>query len=142
VYNPEHTSLFFVPILLFPGGNDLLAAGLPNWNSPNFSFYRINVTSHEAFDLGEVSGNWNSFDFVWAEPGKTVLFSRTVNGLTNIWNCSLQDRSLTQISFGTGPDFSPMPDPGGKGIYFVKARDAYQDFFTLRKDADPDIRRG
>jgi hypothetical protein len=51
-----------------------------------------------------------------------VLFSRTVNGLTNIWKYNLQDRSLTQITFGTGPDFSPMPDPGGKGIYYVNGR--------------------
>jgi hypothetical protein len=45
-----------------------------------------------------------------------------VNGLTNIWNYSLQDRSLTQITFGTGPDYSPMPDPGGKGIYYVNGK--------------------
>ena len=36
------------------------------------------------------------------EPGKTVLFSRTVNGLTNIWSYRLQDRALTQITIGTG----------------------------------------
>ena len=59
---------------------------------------------------------------MWAEPGNTVLFSRTVNGLTNIWKYSLKDRSLTQITFGTGPDYSPMPDPGGKGIYFVNGK--------------------
>ena len=64
----------------------------------------------------------NAFDVAWAEPGKTVLFSRTVNGLTNIWNYSLKDRSVTQITFGTGPDYSPMPDPGGKGIYFVNGK--------------------
>ena len=34
----------------------------------------------------------------------------------------MQDRSLTQITFGTGPDFSPMPDPGGKGIYYVNGK--------------------
>ena len=28
VYNPEGTGLFFIPLLLFPGGNDLLAAGV------------------------------------------------------------------------------------------------------------------
>ena len=119
VYNPEGTGLYFFPLLLFPGGNDLLAAGVPNLAEPKFHFYRINVTSHKAIDLGEVSGNP---DVAWAEPGKTVLFSRTVNGLTNIWKYSLQDRSLTQITFGTGPDYSPMPDPGGKGIYFVNGK--------------------
>jgi serine/threonine protein kinase/Tol biopolymer transport system component len=119
VYNSEGSGLHFFPILLFPGGNDLLAASVPPSFGPNFRFYRINVTSHEAVDLGEVSGNP---DVVWAEPGSAVLFSRTVNGLTNIWKYRLQDRSLTQIIFGTGPDFSPMPDPGGKGIYYVNGK--------------------
>ena len=80
------------------------------------------MTTHEAVDLGAVSGNRNLDDIVWAEPGMTLLLSRTVNGLTNIWKYSLQDRSLTQITFGAGPDFSPMPDPGGKGIYFVNGK--------------------
>ncbi len=119
VYSPQGTGLFFIPLLLFPGGNDLLAAGTRQFSS-NFGFYRINVTSHEGVDLGEVSGNFS--DVAWAEAGKTVLFSRTVNGLTSIWSYSLQDRSLTQITFGTGPDYSPMPDPGGKGIYYVNGK--------------------
>ena len=59
---------------------------------------------------------------MWAEPGNTILFSRTVNELTNIWNYNFKDQALTQITFGTGPDFSPMRDPGGKGIYFVNGK--------------------
>jgi Tol biopolymer transport system component len=118
VYSSQSADLGVVPVLLFPGGNDLLAAGVRR-GSPNFRFFRINVASHEAVDLGEVSGN---HDVVWAEPGNTVLFSRNVNGLTNIWSYSLKDRNLTQITFGTGPDYSPMPDPGGKGIYYVNGK--------------------
>jgi serine/threonine protein kinase len=120
VYNSEGSGYFFLPLLLFPSGNDLLAARFPPSFGPKFRFFRINVTSHVATDLGEVSGN--PTDVVWAEPGKTVLFSQTVNGLTNLWSYSLQGRSLTQITFGTGPDFSPMPDPGGKGTYFVNGK--------------------
>jgi len=121
VYGSQATGLRFVPRLLFPGGNDLLAAASSSsFNQQQFHFYRINMTGHEAVDLGEVSGN--AFDVVWAEPGKTVLFSRTVNGLTNIWNYSLKDRSLTQITFGAGPDYSPMPDPGAKRIYYVNGK--------------------
>ena len=77
------------------------------------------MSNHKAVDLGEVSGNP---EVVWADPGKSVLFSRTINELTNIWSYSLQGRSLTQITFGTGPDYSPMPDPGGKGIYYVNGK--------------------
>jgi serine/threonine protein kinase len=119
LYSSQSTGFSLRPLLLYPGGNDLLAADGPVF-SPNFRFYRINLTSHEAVDLGEVSGN--SIDVVWAEPGKSVLFSRTVNGLTNIWNYSLKDKAQTQITFGIGPDFSPMPDPGGKGTYFVNGK--------------------
>jgi serine/threonine protein kinase/Tol biopolymer transport system component len=120
VYDSKSTGLFLTPLLVFPGGNELLSAAPSTFFvQPEFRFYKINVTSHGAVDLGEVSRN---FDVVWAEPGKTLLFSRTVNGLTNIWKYNLQDRSLTQITYGTGPDFSPMPNPGGKEIYYVNGK--------------------
>ena len=119
VYNSEGSGQSFYPLQLFPGGNDLLAAGVPR-DSPNVRILRINLTSHDAIDLGEISPGRPGV--AWAEPGRTLLFTRTVNGLTNIWKYSLEDRSLTQITFGTGPDYSPMPDPGGKGIYFVNGK--------------------
>jgi Tol biopolymer transport system component len=122
VYNAESTGLFFFPLLIFPSGNDLLAAGI-RVDSPNLRIFRINLTSHEAaevpVDPGEVSKN---IDVAWAEPGNSILLSRNVNGLTNIWKFGLQERSVTQITFGTGPDYSPMPDPGGRGIYFVNGK--------------------
>ena len=59
MYNSEDAGLLFFPLLVFPGGNDLLAVGLRSWGSPNFRFYRINLTSHEAVDLGEISGHAN-----------------------------------------------------------------------------------
>ena len=121
VYNGEGTGLNFYPKLLFPGGNNLLGAGFPPTDEGKCRFYRINVTSHEAAYLGE-GELYGDFHVAWAEPGKTLLFSRTVNGLTNIWKYSLQDQSQTQITFGTGPDYSPMPDPGGKGIYYVNGK--------------------
>ena len=119
VYSSQGTGLVFFPLLLFPGGNDLLAAGFRD-SSWNFSFYKINVSRHKAIDLGEVTGT--PFGAAWDKPGKIVLFPRTVNGLWNIWNYNLEDRSLTQITSGAGPDYSPMPDPGGKGIYFVNGK--------------------
>jgi len=124
VYKPQGNSLFARQLLLFPGGNDLLARD-GTLNSPNERIFRISLTSHDAVDLGEMPGSGNVANVAhvaWAEPGNSILFSRTVNGLTNIWKYSLQDRSLTQITFGTGADFSPMPDPGGKGIYYLNGR--------------------
>jgi len=129
VYNSDGTGLDFIPLLLFPGGNEILCAAASNlggeqqfhfYGEQQFHFYRISLTSHEADDLGEVSGK--ALDVAWGEPGVTVLFGRNVDGLTNIWNYNLKDRNLTQITFGAGSDEAPMPDPSGKGIYFVNGK--------------------
>jgi serine/threonine protein kinase len=121
VYKPaEGSGLYFYPLLVFPGGTDLLAGGIQTQLGPGFHIYKINVVRHDAADLGEMSGNWR--DAVWGDPGNTVLFTRTVNGLTNIWSYDLRDRSFAQITFGAGPDYAPMPDPSGNGIYFVNGR--------------------
>jgi serine/threonine protein kinase/Tol biopolymer transport system component len=129
VYRAEGTGLDFIPLLLFPGGKNILSAASSNLGGEQqfhfhgeqqFHLYGINVISHETVDFGEVSGN--AFDVSWGETGKTVLLSRNVNGLTNIWNYSLKDRSLTQITYGAGSDEAPMLDPGGKGIYFVNGK--------------------
>jgi serine/threonine protein kinase len=117
VYKPQDNSLLFEPLLLFPGGNDLLA-GASRLHSPYYHIFRISLPNHEAVDLGEMPGG----GVAWAEPGNSLLCSREVNGLTNIWKYGLRDGSLTQITFGTGPDYSPMPDPGGKGIYYLNGR--------------------
>ena len=119
VYNPGNTSLDWFPASLYPGGANLLAFGMSP-QSRSIRFVRVNLTSHGADDLGEVSGG--NPDISWAEPGNSVLLSRTLNGLQNIWQYSFRDRSSTQVTFGTGPDYSPMPDPGGKGIYFVNGK--------------------
>jgi Tol biopolymer transport system component len=119
VYESKGASHF--PILMFPGGNDLLVAGVEVGDSPNISFSKINLATRQTVELGEVSG-YRSGYCAWAEPGVSVLLSRTVNGLTNLWEYNLRDRSLTQMTFGTGSDFSPMPDPVGKGIYYVSGR--------------------
>jgi serine/threonine protein kinase/Tol biopolymer transport system component len=120
VYNPEGNGLHFYPKLVYPGGDDLLAGGFAG-DEGKCRFYKINVTSHQALALGDCE-LYGDFSVVWGEPEKTVLFSRTVNGLTNIWKYGLQDHTMTQITFGTGPDVSPMPDPAGKGIYYVNGK--------------------
>ena len=66
--NSEGLKLF--PSLLFPGGNDLLAVGVPPGGGTKVHFDRINVTKHQAVDLSEAPTN--GFDYAWAEAGKTV----------------------------------------------------------------------
>lgn len=114
----DDTRVFLKPLLLFPGGKDLLAAA---WRSdaPDPRLIKIDVNSHKTADLGELPGN---ADVAWDQPGKSLLFSRNVNELINIWSYDLRDHALRQITFGAGPDFAPMPEPSGRGIYFVNGK--------------------
>jgi len=79
-------------------------------------------------------------DVVWGEPGKNVLYGRTVNGLTNIWKMDVSDKSLAQVTFGPGPDHSPMPDPAGKGIYVVNGKSTgYLTVYNTKTRSSVDI---
>jgi serine/threonine protein kinase/DNA-binding winged helix-turn-helix (wHTH) protein/Tol biopolymer transport system component len=121
VYTFDNPPMILHWVLPFPDGNGLLVASAV---SNQIHFHKVNLSSHTALDLGAVDlGDVSRYPrVVWAEPGKTLLFGRTVNGLTNLWKYSLIDRALTQITYGPGPDYSPMLDPVKKGIYYVNGR--------------------
>ncbi len=85
-----------------------------------FRAHEIDIAKKTETDLDEIPGI--AAGVVWADPGNTILFSRTLNGLTNIWKYGLADKKLEQVTLGTGPDTWPMPDPGGKGLYFVNGK--------------------
>jgi Tol biopolymer transport system component len=108
-------------ILPFPEGNRLLVlTGDTVSFIESTNAFEVDPSKQTAINLAEIPADPTGL--VWAEPGKTVAFSRTVNGLKNIWKYSLKDKELTQVTFGTGPDSSPMPDPEGKGLYFVNGK--------------------
>ena len=111
--------LNFMP---FPNGQELLVVAGADVieGSPTVSLYRVDVAKHAERKIGEIAGSPTGT--AWETPGESVACSRTVNGVTNIWTYRLSDGTLTQNTFGAGPDLSPMPDPNGKGIYFVNGR--------------------
>jgi serine/threonine protein kinase/Tol biopolymer transport system component len=121
IYSLSNTGLINPRILPFPDGQDLLILArktLAIATKP--AIKKVNLSSHMASDLGELPENTDGF--VWGEPGRTIYFSRTVNGITNLWEYTLADGSLKQVTLGPGPDTYPMPDPAGKGIYFINGR--------------------
>jgi serine/threonine protein kinase/Tol biopolymer transport system component len=110
-------------ILPFPDGERLLVLTADTVSGLEiFHAYIVEIASRTENDLGELPGD--VFQANWSEAGKSALFGRTVNGLTNIWKFTLQDKSLSQVTFGTGPDLWPMPDPAGKGLYIVNGKAA------------------
>jgi len=109
-----------VSVLPYPDGNNLLVVTSARISDKDRHFYKVNVPSHSAAELGAVPGN--PADVVWAEPGKSVLLTRTANGLTNLWKYGLEDHALSQVTFGPGPDSSPMLSPAATGIYYVNGK--------------------
>jgi serine/threonine protein kinase/Tol biopolymer transport system component len=129
VFSSAKEGMFLVRILPNPDGTDLLVAAAKvtenfapgeNFVPSNLTLFKVNVASHTTERIGELQGN--PAGIVWAFPGKSVLFSRTIEGVTNIWEYTLSDGGLRQITFGAGPDLSPMPDPSGKTLYFVNGK--------------------
>jgi Tol biopolymer transport system component len=142
VYTFENPPLWPISILPFPGGSDLLVASVAQYNDQQFHLHKVSVASRSALDLGTASVNrpLMGLDIVWEEAGKTLLFSRTVNGLTNLWRYNLADRSLTQVTYGPGPDYCPMPDPAGRGIYYVNGRQSgYLTAYHVRAKESVDL---
>jgi serine/threonine protein kinase len=120
IFSFDPKSLPITRMLSFPDGTRLLVLLADSVSAvENFHAYVVDPTQRSPLDLGDIPGIPN---VAWEEPGKSFYFSRTVSGLTNIWKFDLKDKSLTQITFGTGPDEAPMPDPAGKGLYLVNGK--------------------
>ena len=119
--NPPRTA---VAILPYPDGENLLVLSAQNLDpTRTLLLHRLNLAARQTTDLGSLSvSSLGSLDVVWAEPGKSLVFSRTVDGLTNLWKFDIASQALTQVTFGPGPDYSPLPDPAGKGFYYVNGK--------------------
>ena len=104
----------------YPDGSRLLIATRDERNSPNVHFLEFKLSGAKATEIGTVDGNPSYA--TWFEPGKSVVFNRTANSLTNLWKYDLEDQSLVQLTSGSGPDNNPMADPSGKGIFYVSGK--------------------
>jgi serine/threonine protein kinase/Tol biopolymer transport system component len=137
VFKFEAAAGFPVGLLAYPGSDALLVATVRSVLGDNL-LHKVTISSHTAADIGEVPADVNGA--AWDEPGKSVFIAHTVKGLTNIWKYNLEDRSLTQVTSGAGPDFSPMPDPAGKGFYFVNGKSSgFLTAYNVRSKQSVDI---
>jgi serine/threonine protein kinase/Tol biopolymer transport system component len=122
IYNYKELGITFPTLLVFPDAANVLLIGHPNGAggaaSEATEIYKVNLAGHKAMDLGEKAG----LDLTWGEPGKTLLFSRELNGIFNLWEYDLEHKAAVQLTSGPGPDSWPMRDPSGKGIFFINGK--------------------
>ena len=128
-----------VSILPFPDGNRLLVfTGDPVSFIDQVNAFEVDLSKKSASDLGEIPAD--RFSLVWNQPGETIAFSRAANGLRNIWQFALNGRRISQLTFGPGPDESPMPAPDAKGLYFVNGKSSsVLTAYNTRSKASTDI---
>ena len=137
LYTWEQNTLPPARLLAYPDREHLLMLTAdPVSLLEGFHAYRVDIAKRTMEELGEIPGSPGGV--TWSEPGKSIFLTRTINGLTNIWKYGLEDKSFSQISFGPGPDFAPMPDPGGRGMYMVNGRPA--DYLTAYRTRNKDTR--
>jgi serine/threonine protein kinase len=114
-----HSTLYALDLKTYPDGKSLL---LTSANAGTLTLLRLDLSTHQAEKLADLPDT--SVFTSWATPGKNLYVCRKVNGISNLWEFSLNDHSLQQITFGPGPDKIPMSDPTGKGLYFINGRSA------------------
>ena len=116
---PVYTLSAYATLRMYPDGQHLLVCSL---DSKVLKLDRLDVATRKLDKIAEVPDAVSIPN--WATAGQSVYLSREVNGIINIWEFSLEDHSLKQMTDGTGPDFNPAADPNGKGVYFVSGRTA------------------
>jgi serine/threonine protein kinase len=75
-----------------------------------------NKKYEELFTLNGINGG------DWLEPGKSLVLSKRVNGLINLWKYDIDSKNLTQLTTGPGPDYNPMSDPATHSIYYANGK--------------------
>jgi serine/threonine protein kinase len=138
VFDLKNLTMSVRAALVFPGGDSLLAGTGPNTPPASLQFQRLNTATGKITELGSVSGSPGSL--AWDEPGKSLLMNRNVNGIINLWQYNLDDKSLVQLTSGPGPDSHPMKDPTGKGIFFVNGEQSgYLTVYDVAKKSSSDV---
>jgi Tol biopolymer transport system component len=122
IYTLPLTNFPRVILKTYPDGKGLLIINASSRNSAKTSFHRLDLATGKLENFGELPDT--SAFASWAIPGKSLYVSRKINGISNLWEFSLEDHSLKQITSGPGPDRIPMSDPNGRGVYFINGRSA------------------
>ncbi len=138
IFDFKPTGFLPYKALMFPDGAALLIIGTKSAFAPGaFQIYKVNLASRTGTDLGEVAGD--GFSVTWGDPGNTLLIHRSNNGIVNLWEFNIAQKQYTQLTFGPGPDYFPMKDPAGKGIFFVNGKDSgFLSVYDLRSKSTSD----
>lgn len=99
-----------------------------------------NLADKKQRDLGKIV---SADEENWLVKDKSLILSREVNGLKNLWKYDLDNQSLTQITTGPGPDLSPMVDVVRNRILYVSGKQSAELLsYTIKNKSSHSIGRG
>jgi serine/threonine protein kinase/Tol biopolymer transport system component len=117
----ENSNLRPNHVRLFPDGKNLLVVVRDRTIQDQVQLLKLDIASRQIEKIGSIS-DAGLYDAAWFQSGKNLVFSRRIHGVSNLWKYDLDTHELTQITSGAGDDFCPMPDPAGKGVYYVNGK--------------------
>ena len=141
VYKSQDSGLFVAPVLLFPGGNELLAAGWPILTLPtSFRILGINLTSHQAVDLGEVSVNFSNPDYRVGRTGEVHPIQPRDKWVDEHLEVRFERPEPDAGYFRNRAGLLADAGPGGKGIYYVNGKSSgFLTVYHVRSKESRDI---
>jgi serine/threonine protein kinase/Tol biopolymer transport system component len=110
---------FPLVIVVSPDGKSLFTVSVKEQITDTTYAGRLRLEDKKFEELFSLDGI-NSID--WFEPGKSLVLSRRLNGLTNLWKYEIDTKKMTQLTTGPGPDFNPMQDPSSNAIYYANGK--------------------
>jgi len=120
VVSLEKYEAFPIWVLWYTDGKRILIPGggpRTGFTARFFEFRMKDGILMERGEIPDISGPGG-----WLDRDHSIVVGRTVDGIVNLWKYDLDSRSLTQITSGSGPDWNPMTDPAGRGIYYLNGR--------------------
>jgi TolB protein len=120
---------------LSPDGKWLaMTCAMPGGPGPDHPGRRVYVIPSAGGAPRMITANANSWFHSWSPDGKTILFSRPVNGSLNIFSIPAEGGDETALT--TGPATSDDPDfsPDGQYIYFNSDRAGGMQIFRMLPD--------
>jgi len=113
------------PLITIPGGDFDPAWNPIDKNIIAFVSYRENNRPHlfiYHLDTNQVEGLSASTAYdrapEWSKDGKSLLFQKVFNGISQIYTINLEDKDLTSITNGVTDAFDPTWSNSGQLVYF------------------------
>ena len=103
-------------------------------STPDLPGSRIYVLPSSGGKPRVVTGNPGAYWHSWSPDGKTLFFTRPLQGSFNIYSIAVDGHGETPLTTGTGTNDDPDASPDGKYVYFNSDRTGSMEIWRMHPD--------